>query len=171
MAKPIPASEKTARKDPLEKKKGVARTPEEEEALVGEVIPYVQRGLSRSKACTYLGIDESVLSVLLKRRPDLTKKIERAELFVLAAAEANISDSIVKGQEKGATEKDKIYATENSKWYVERVDRNKYSKKTINEQEGAINLVEDNKFSNLSKKEKRQLLELMNKAEDKEDSE
>lgn len=167
MAKPLPASEKTTRKDAFEKKKGVMRTPEEEEVLVGEVEAYVQRGLSRTKACLYLGIDKDVMVAILARRPDLASKLERAKLFVETAAEANVADSIIRGQKKDAKGKEKVYATENSKWYLERVKRNKYSKKIFNEQEGNVNLVTDNEYNNLSKEEKQQMLDLMKKAKDK----
>lgn len=103
---------------------GKPYTEKERETIVESLRPYLELGFSRSKACKFIGFDETTLSKWVNSDEVLSMKIEGWENTINTVAMANIRDAIMKESEMDDARK------ETTKWWLERRMKQDFSTKT-----------------------------------------
>ena len=98
-------------------------TNEEKEEIIQSLRPYLEKGLSRNKACNIIGLPTSTLSNWIKENESLGIRIQSYENTMALMALTNIYSALKK--EKSTRETDK----KTSKWYLERKLRDDFSTK------------------------------------------
>ena len=106
---------------------GRAYTPEERDSIIESLRPYLELGFSRSKACKFIGFDETTLSKWVNSDEVLSMKIEGLENTINTVAMANIRDAINKEAEMDDNRK------ETTKWWLERRMKQDFSTKVENQ--------------------------------------
>jgi transposase-like protein len=105
---------------------GKAFTAEERERIIQSLQVYLEAGLSRNKACEYIGLPPQTLSNWVVNDESLGIKLQGWENATNILAVRNIMDAIAKEAELEDTKK------ETSKWWVERRMKNEFSTRTEN---------------------------------------
>lgn len=106
---------------------GKAYTEEERKNILESLRPYLELGFSRSKACKFIGFDETTLSKWANADEVLSMKLEGWENAINTVAMANIRDAINKEGEMDDARK------ETTKWWLERRMKQDFSTKVENE--------------------------------------
>ena len=106
---------------------GRAYTEKEREEILESLRPYLEMGYSRSKACKFIGLDESTLSKWAKASESLSMKLQGWENMVNSMVMSNIVDAI---RREGELEDD--LRKENSKWWAERKMKDDFSTRQEN---------------------------------------
>lgn len=108
---------------------GRAWTAEERETIIQSLIPYLEMGFSRNKACSLIGLPPQTLSNWVVNNEALGIKLQGAENTLNALAISNIAQAMQKEAETEDVRK------ETSKWWLERKMKEDFSQRT--EQTGA----------------------------------
>jgi len=106
---------------------GKAYTEKEREEILESLRPYLEMGYSRSKACKFIGLDESTLSKWAKASESLSMKLQGWENLINSMVMSNIADAI---RREGELEDD--LRKENSKWWAERKMKDDFSTRQEN---------------------------------------
>jgi transposase-like protein len=112
------------------KQQGKAYTPEQREVILESLRPYLEMGFSRSKACKFIGLNETTLSKWVQADNALSIKLEGWENVLNTLAISNIADAIRKEAELNDD-----LRKDNTKWWLERKMKTDFS--TRQEQTGA----------------------------------
>ena len=105
---------------------GKAFTTEERQEIVQSLQPYLEAGLSRNKACEYIGLTPQTLSNWVQDDEALLIKLQGWENATNIRAIRNIMDAIAKEGEMEDARK------ETSKWWLERRMKQEFSTRTEN---------------------------------------
>jgi hypothetical protein len=89
-------------------------TKEQREMIVESLRPYLEMGFSRNKACNFVGLDPTTLSVWARNDEALSMKLTGWENVITSLAISNIKQAV----EKESEMEDNIKVT--SKWWLER---------------------------------------------------
>lgn len=96
-------------------------TPEERAEIIQSLQPYLEAGLSRNKACEYIGLTPQTLSNWVQEEESLLIKLTGWENASNILAIRNVMDAIAKEAELDDTKK------ETSKWWLERRMKKEFS--------------------------------------------
>lgn len=107
---------------------GRAFTPEQRKTILESLKPYLEMGYSRSKACKFIGFDETTLCKWLSSDEALSMKIHSWENTINTLAMANIKSAIDK-----EAEDDNDKRKETTKWWLERRMKEDFSTKVEND--------------------------------------
>jgi len=78
---------------------GQAFTKEQKDSIVKSLIPYLEMGFSRNKACEFIGLTPQTLSVWVNDDEALLMKITGAENAINTTVMANLRDAILRESE------------------------------------------------------------------------
>ncbi len=101
-------------------------TPEQRLEIVNSLQPYLEAGLSRNKACEYVGLTPQTLSLWVKDDEALLIKLQSWENATNILAMRNVMDAIATEAETDDARKD------TSKWWLERRMKQEFSTRTEN---------------------------------------
>lgn len=93
---------------------GKAFTPEQREEIIKSLLPYLEMGFSRNKACELIGLTPQTLSVWVKNDEALLIKLQSSENMLNALAISNVASALQMEAETNDPRK------ETSKWWLER---------------------------------------------------
>lgn len=103
---------------------GKEYTAEQKDSIVKSLLPYLEMGFSRNKACELIGLTPQTLSVWVKNDEALLIKLQGAENMLNALAISNIASAMQLEAETQDTRK------ETSKWWLERKMKQDFSART-----------------------------------------
>ncbi len=75
---------------------GKKRTPAEQEAMIDEIVPFLQRGMSLNQACEYLGHNKKVVLSYTSGNEELHTKLHRARKHFIAEMHQAVFDGAKK---------------------------------------------------------------------------
>lgn len=113
---------------------GKEYTPEQREMIIQSVIPYLEMGFSRNKACNLVGLPPQTLSSWVVSDEALRIKLQGAENTLNALAISNIASAMQKESEMDDNRKD------TSKWWLERKMRDDFATKVETKEEADVNI-------------------------------
>lgn len=113
---------------------GKAFTDEQRAMIIQSLIPYLEMGFSRNKACALVGLPPQTLSNWVVNDEALGIKLQSAENTLNALAISNIASAM---QVEAETEDPK---KETSKWWLERKLKEDFSTKTEVKEESDVSI-------------------------------
>jgi len=106
------------------KQQGVKYTEKERKTMIEAIRPYLQCGYNLKKACVTACLNYETIQKWVKKDTALSIKVSGWQGLVSAKARMNIAQSINRGDES------------NSKWWLERRERDDFSTKIENKVDG-----------------------------------
>lgn len=105
---------------------GKEYTQEQREMIIKSLLPYLEMGFSRNKACELIGLTPQTLSVWVRNDEALLIKLQGSENMLNAVAISNIASALQIEAETNDPRK------ETSKWWLERKMKQDFSPRQEN---------------------------------------